>query len=52
MLFNPSITITHKSIFFDEIVDIKSYAYSQNEKMTLDSNGTEIVAAFYLEKVF
>ena len=45
--FNPSITITHKGIFFDEIVDIKSYVYSQNEKMTLDSNGTDIVAAFY-----
>ena len=45
--FNPSLTKTHKGLFFDRIVEIKSFAYSQNVKISLSPEKTSIVAAFF-----
>jgi hypothetical protein len=45
--FNPSLTKTHNGFFFDRIDEIKSFAYSQNVKVTLSQENTSIVAAFY-----
>ena len=45
--FNPSITKTHVGFFFENIIDEESYAFSQNEKITMESGKTGIVAAFY-----
>ena len=45
--FNPSITKTHTGLFLNQIDEIKSYAYSQNEKITMDPGETDIVVAFF-----
>ena len=45
--FNPSITKTHLGFFFENIIDEESYAFSQNEKVTMDSGKTGIVACFF-----
>ena len=34
--FNPSMIITHNGIFFDNVVEEKSYIFIQNEKNTMD----------------
>ena len=45
--FNPSLTKTHLGYLMDKIEDEKSYIYSQNEKITMSPNGTNIVVGFY-----
>ena len=45
--FNPTISKTHMGFFFDRTVDIYSYAFTQNEKKTIEPDQTNIVAAFY-----
>ena len=45
--FNPTITKTHFGFLLDRIVNIYSYAFTQNEKKTIESGKTNIVAAFY-----
>ena len=45
--FNPSLTKTHKGYLFDKIIDEKSYTYTQDEKITMSPEDTDIIVAFY-----
>ena len=45
--FNPSITRTHNGIFFENVVEEKSYSLAQNEKKTLEKKVDYTLTAFY-----
>jgi hypothetical protein len=46
--FNPNIIRTYNGIFFENLVQEKSYSFTQNEKMTVVRQGKKTgVAAFY-----
>ena len=45
--FNPTIIKTYGGFVFEKITEDKGYGYTQNEKMALDSENTNIVIAFY-----
>ncbi len=46
--FNPNLIRTHNGIFKENLVEEKSYSFTQNEKMTVDLQGKKIgVTAFY-----
>ena len=47
LYFNPSLTKTHKSFFFDHIIEEKSYTYSQDVKLTISPGDTNIIVAFF-----
>ena len=36
MNFNPALIKTHNGFFFDNVIEEKSYLFSQNEKVTMD----------------
>ena len=40
---NPSLIKSHNGIFLDNVVEEVSYFFSQNEKVTMEDEGTEIV---------
>ena len=45
--FNPAITITHEGVFFDSPDEERAYIFTQNEKVTMEKENTEIVVSFY-----
>ena len=45
--FNPSIVTSHTGIIFDNKRYDISYQYTQNEKVTMEKNGTSIIASCY-----
>ena len=45
--FNPSITRTHNGIFFENVVEEKSYSLTQNEKKTLEKKVDYTLTSFY-----
>ena len=45
--FNPSLVASHSGIIFDEIIQDKSYQYTQNEKVTMEIENTRILACFH-----
>ena len=45
--FHPSLTRTHDGIFFENLVEEKSYSLTQNEKLTVNQQGKNTVCAFY-----
>ena len=40
---NPSLIKSHNGIFFDNVVEEVSYFFSQNEKVTMEDEGSEIL---------
>jgi len=44
---NPSLVESHSGIIFDEIVQEKSYQYTQNEKVTMEIQNTRILVSFH-----
>ena len=45
--FNPTIIKTYDGIIFEEITEDRGYAYTQTEKIVMDSGNTNIILAFY-----
>ena len=45
--FEPRLIRTHNGFFLDHIEEEKSYSFVQNEKMTINRQGKNVVAAFY-----
>ena len=45
--FEPRLIRTHNGFFFDHLVEEKSYSFVQNEKMTINREEKNVVAAFY-----
>lgn len=45
--FNPAITLTHEGVFFDDKSEEKAYIFTQNEKVTMEKENTEIIVSFY-----
>ena len=45
--FNPSRVTNHNGIFIDNQISVKSYQYTQNEKININKNDTTIIASCY-----
>jgi hypothetical protein len=45
--FNPAIVTSHNGILFDHKINEVSYQFTQNEKVTLKNNNTNIIASCY-----
>ena len=45
--FNPAIVTSHNGIFFDNKINEVSYQFTQNEKVTMNKNNTNIIASCY-----
>ena len=45
--FNPSLTRTHNGFFLENLVEEKSYSFTQNEKITLEQEKKSVIVAFY-----
>ena len=45
--FNPTIIKTYDGIIFEEITEDRGYAFTQTERIVMDSGGTNIALAYY-----
>ena len=45
--FNPAIVTSHNGFFFDNKINEVSYQFTQNEKVTMNNNNTNIIASCY-----
>ena len=45
--FNPSMIISHKGILFDFKKEIHTYQFTQNEKISMEKENTNIIASCY-----